>query len=380
MSVRHCDGKTKTLILICRSSLSERDLSPEHWVIESEDEIQLQGSSSEHGTPPALTGEEIIFDQQEPLRSVVVPVLNGSKELPPTPNTDVTITNEASSSQVQSKDNTHVELKVPESPHTISQEIVTEEPPLDDEILRALGDPMHEKPKYGLAINGDLAIRWTAIAKGGLDKEAKEKLFKEHLIPENCILFQAPKLNPEIIASISDSVKNRDKKIELEQQQLGHGITALSRGLSLLIKDPADKLSIIKLLSDASKILADLHQCQTVGRKKLITPLLDKKFIEVSKDIERDEFLYGKDLSEKIKSMKNIQRSGLSIKKDSRPVGGPNFRKPGVNYNGPPRSQAAKPYFRSGPRRPSMEHNNRSYKAPPQAMKKKPDPKPPARK
>ncbi|XP_047531425.1 uncharacterized protein LOC125067091 [Vanessa atalanta] len=44
--------------------------------------------------------------------------------------------------------------------------------------------------------------------------DTKEKLMKEYTILENCSLLQAPTLNPEILAAIAETTRNRDKKVE----------------------------------------------------------------------------------------------------------------------------------------------------------------------
>ncbi|KAI8427327.1 hypothetical protein MSG28_001906 [Choristoneura fumiferana] len=101
-------------------------------------------------------------------------------------------------------------------------ESIAEVPTTSPDVLQALGDLMPEKPSYGPPINSDLARIWSTILKNGIQKESKDKLI-DKLMPENCILLKAPKLNPEIAASISDNIVNRDKKIEMEQNQLGIG-------------------------------------------------------------------------------------------------------------------------------------------------------------
>ncbi|XP_048002050.1 uncharacterized protein LOC125238689 [Leguminivora glycinivorella] len=180
---------------------------------------------------------------------------------------------------------------------------------LDSDTLQALGKPLKEKLKYGPNINGDLSKLWSPILKNGLgDYKERQHLLEKYMVPSNCVLLQAPKLNPEILATISEKQKNRDKKIGEEQQQLGHGITALNRALSLLATNTGDRATIINTLSEASQILSDLHHNQTQSRKKLITPILDKKFLDLIKDAERDEYLYGSDLSDKIKALKYAQK------------------------------------------------------------------------
>lgn len=191
-------------------------------------------------------------------------------------------------------------------------------PELDAELLIALGDTPDEVPTYGEKIHQNLAQRWQPILSRGLLKEPKDKLLKEYAVPENCKLLRAPSLNPEISAALTEPVKARDKKIETAQQQLGLGLTAINRAMTILLNNGEDKQSrvqAIKMFSDGTRILSDLHYTETQYRSKLITPCLDKAFLNIIQNVERDEFLFGNKLSEKIKASKTIEKQGLQIKR-----------------------------------------------------------------
>lgn len=192
------------------------------------------------------------------------------------------------------------------------------EPDLDPELLKALGDANDDVPAYGPKIHTSLAQRWDPILKKGLQQEAKEKLLAEYAVPENCKLLKAPTLNVEIYAAVSDLVRNRDKKLQTNQDQLGLGITAISKAMTLLLNSD-DKIQSVKILTDACRILADQHYTQTQIRTKLITPGLEKSFLSVIKDEDRDETLFGSKLSEKIKASRAIEKQGLQIKKTQAP-------------------------------------------------------------
>ncbi|XP_069355792.1 uncharacterized protein [Maniola hyperantus] len=188
-------------------------------------------------------------------------------------------------------------------------------PELDPDILSALGETTKEVPKFGPKIHDKLSCLWLPILKKGLNKDVKEKLVKEYLIPENCSLLQAPKLNPEISAAVVEGARTRDKRVETVQQQLGQGIAALNKGLELLLDDGKNRIQAIKFLSDSCRILCDLHYVETESRKKIITPGLDKAFLNIIQDVDRDDLLFGNKLSEKIKATKVIEKQGLQIKK-----------------------------------------------------------------
>ncbi|XP_013174283.1 PREDICTED: uncharacterized protein LOC106122742 [Papilio xuthus] len=112
-------------------------------------------------------------------------------------------------------------------------------------------------PKFGPKIHDKLAQLWQKILRKGLGKEAKDKLVKSYLISKNRSLLQAPKMNPEISAAVSDVSRRRDKKIKAVQQQLGQGISALTKGLELLLDD-GNKLQAISFLSNSCRLLCDL--------------------------------------------------------------------------------------------------------------------------
>lgn len=201
---------------------------------------------------------------------------------------------------------------------------------LDPDILTALGETTEEGPKFGPKINENLPRLWLPILRKGMTKEAKEKLVKEYPIPENCPLLQAPKLNPEMSAAVAEGARSRDKRVEAVQQQLGQGISALNKGLELLLDDGKDRLQAIKFLSDSCRLLCDLHYMETEARKKFITPGLDKSFLNIMQDVDRDELLFGGKLSDKIKATKVIEKHGLQIKK---PASTP--KTPSTSYQAP---------------------------------------------
>ncbi|KAH9634346.1 hypothetical protein HF086_011606 [Spodoptera exigua] len=269
----------------------------------------------------------------------------------------------------------------PENSTQSSTAVDPEIPTISSEVLLALGDLMPEKPVYGPPVNSDLARIWSNILKSGLLKETKQKLM-EQLIPENVPLLKAPKLNPEISASVSDNIVSRDKKIEFEQNQLGIGLSIISNAISVLINnDSVDRLKLISLLSDAGRILTDLHLVQTKSRRNLIFPVIDKKFYDAIKDVERDEYIYGVNLTDKIKVLKTCQQSGQSIKKPTFNQHNNKANHKG-NSQGPPRYNQRTP-ARYGPKKhqssiQARKHHGHYYQSTTKKTKT-PQEKPPAR-
>ncbi|CAH0722817.1 unnamed protein product, partial [Brenthis ino] len=240
-------------------------------------------------------------------------------------------------------------------------------PVLDPSILAALGEITDETPEFGEKIHENLVQIWSPLSKQGMSKDNREVLLKNYLIPENCTWLQAPILNPEISAAIPESGRARDKKMAATQRQLGVGITAINRGLHLLIHD-GSKIEAIKFISDGCRILSDLHHQNTETRIKFILPGLDKSFLQFLERTERDNTLFGSDLSEKIKASKTIVKQGELIKKalpppkpstsnNSRAQPNANRSSYQGNWQGPPRSQPNRGGGRGG-------HKRTSYRIP----------------
>lgn len=238
------------------------------------------------------------------------------------------------------------------------------EPELDPDLIEALGESTCDTPEYGAKIHDNLATLWLPLLRKGVSKENKDKILKEYLIPDNCRLLQSPKLNPEISAAVPDLARNRDKGLMSQQQQLGSGITAVNKALDLLLKGD-NKKEAIQHLSNACRILSDLHALFTHNRIKLITSNLDRNFLHVIKDSERDETLFGSRLPDKIKAAKAIERQGQQIRKPNNPKvsyvshSASNRASTSGNWNAPPRYQTYRG-GRGGSRKPPAQ-NRRPY-------------------
>lgn len=206
-----------------------------------------------------------------------------------------------------------------------------------------LGEAKKVDVPLGENIPTEISERWGRILLDGLAKEQKEKLMAKMLIPKNFELAKAPKLNLEVASILTEPVKNRDKRLETAQDQLGAGIAGLVNLTKDLIQSDMDKLDIIKKLSEAIQVLLDLHYEESLNRRRLIVPMLDKSFFSIIKGVKRDQYLFGVDLGENIKTSKSIEKSSQQIKK---PV--PVFKRPQTsqqplqgNPRAPPRQQPA---------------------------------------
>lgn len=195
--------------------------------------------------------------------------------------------------------------------------MVTSEPGLDPDLLDILGtDPSHIE-EYGPNINDELASRLNFIATHGLDKENRKELLKKYLIPSNCKNLSAPKMNPEIKAATPDYVLKRDKSIEINQKQIAAAITCIGHIMSSQIKNSERNNDLLKSLMDVSRILCDVQCHQSNSRRNYALYSLKKDLKEQISNTNIDEFLFGQDLTEILKTAKAVSKSSSDLKADA---------------------------------------------------------------
>ncbi|XP_063368524.1 uncharacterized protein LOC134657308 [Cydia amplana] len=193
----------------------------------------------------------------------------------------------------------------------ITQDTISTE--LDDEILEVLGDAPKSEIKMGKPTHKDLASRWQEILDKGLVKETKDKLTEAYLIPENCDLLVAPLLNPEVKAALADNLVKRDNAIMAKQHQIAIAIAALNQAAELIIaKEQHTK--ILKPISDACRLLCDSHCSDTKTRRGFVISAINPDMKDVLSETKRNKFLFGDNVSEKLKSAKTIKLSGSDLK------------------------------------------------------------------
>ncbi|KAI5633830.1 hypothetical protein NE865_13466 [Phthorimaea operculella] len=198
------------------------------------------------------------------------------------------------------------------------------------------------KPKKPI-VRTEIAERWQEILEKGLKKEEKEELTKLNPPFENCPKMVAPKLNKEVGAALNDNGKKKDALIELRQKQMSTSLSCLGQALQLCIKSTMDnKLDIIKKLNDASRLLCDAMYLDTRGRRTLVLSSINKNLKDSLLETEPNEFLFGDNLTDKIKTAKAVQKSGKELKtfsdeKKQKKKPEPEKKK-SLNWRGPPQT------------------------------------------
>lgn len=205
---------------------------------------------------------------------------------------------------------------------------------IDPEILQILGDDPSNQNNYGDNLHKEIIPRWQYILTNGLEKGIKSELLKQYLPPENCASLRAPKLNLEVKAALNELNAKKEAFNENKQNQLSSCLAALGKALNLALcsNENAIPQDIIKPLSDAGRLLCDYHYRESQSRRYAVINTLNKEIRDTVKNTKIDEFLFGSNLAEQIKSAKAITKSGSELK-----IPRPQYKPPAT---GPPQRGA----------------------------------------
>ncbi|XP_050512905.1 uncharacterized protein LOC126888594 [Diabrotica virgifera virgifera] len=161
---------------------------------------------------------------------------------------------------------------------------------------------------------------------GGMDLQEPPNKQLQALLGDECetpILF-APSLHNDIASrwnvilrkgALTDSNERRDARLSSLQSQVGAGIAAIGKVLSSLYEkgEERDKENI-QALSDAGRILADVHYQETISRRDLVLLNINKDLRDTLSESPPDEWLFGGNLEEAIKAKKTIDISSQQLR------------------------------------------------------------------
>lgn len=238
-----------------------------------------------------------------------------------------------------------------------------------------MGVDINNSKQNELNLQPTLAKKWNEYISKGLDLNAKKDLIEKYPLEGNCHL-SAPKLNPELASMLNEAAIRRDKHFCDSQNLLGAGMSALGMALSSLItnKEGGDRLDIIQKLSDTGKLLAELHHVNSIARRAYISPGLNKNIKPVMEKTAIGSFLYGDNLTEKIKDAKSMEK----VAQDLKLAIPPSFKKPqhsnNLNWKTPPVRQTSmgqvgttkfRPKYKSPPIKRTFPLKNIQYRREP---------------
>lgn len=207
---------------------------------------------------------------------------------------------------------------------------------LEEDVLQLLGD-VGTGAVEEFKFHPELVKQWKKVLSEGLSKEVKSEMLDQYPRKGNCPI-STPKLNPEIEAIVNDSIKRRDKYLAADQEICGAGLSSLGEAINMIFNSDNDgiaKNDLLKLLLDSGKLMCDLFAQLTKARKAFIYPGLDKKAKTLLGNATTGEFLFGPELSQRIKTASTVEKIGLTLKPQPPGKKTP-FRANSLNWKRPP--------------------------------------------
>lgn len=288
-----------------------------------------------------------------------------------------TLPHETSSMEARRNADSHQIIPGPSTaPELLNLEDETE---LEDDILKILGDAPQPDLALGSNIHRDIASRWHSILLKGLSKEVKELIMKKYLIPANCNLLIAPVLNPEAKTAVPEVLVKRDSTLLQKQNQIGIAIAALSQLSEMILRNETTKQVLLQPLSDACRLLCDSHHIETQTRRNILMSSINTNLRDTMVNADRDKYLFGEDLAEKLKVAKSVQKTGESLVKTN-PVASSNrhtknIPRRNLNFRGqPPKKPPNRGSESSRGRAPTRQARTQPYTRHPPPPPKAPSP------
>ncbi|XP_015125107.2 uncharacterized protein LOC107046899 [Diachasma alloeum] len=132
---------------------------------------------------------------------------------------------------------------------------------------------------------------------------------------------EAPQVNLPIQRHMSEIAIKRDKHFIDTQNCVGTAIITLSAAISMGMNnaEDIDYAQLMKYLWDTGKLLCDTYHQQSIARKSFITPILDKEIKPTLDASISDKWLYGENLTDQVKDVKEIEKASASLKPPPKP-------------------------------------------------------------
>lgn len=218
------------------------------------------------------------------------------------------------------RDVASIEHPINEEPNTAASPVfqIHNDVDISEDLIKILGKDPEQNPGENAVLHPALTSRWNHLLINGLEREEKLSLLNKYVLPSNCQAMAPPEVNPEILSILSPPNSNRDKNLQGQQTQLAKGLVALSKGMEVLLTNkriPKEiKENLLEYLSDSGRILTDLQYNITMVRRNLISPSLSKSVKEAVEKTKPINFLFGTDLTEKVKEAKTLERTSKDLR------------------------------------------------------------------
>lgn len=172
----------------------------------------------------------------------------------------------------------------------------------------------------GVTLHEEIVVRWTSYLQKGLDKDIKKNLIEKYPKVTNCDALEPPRLNAELSSCLPEYVLKQDKFLARCQEELAHGLIALGSNLNQLLQEPEANKPSISALADAGQLITNVHHTLSSHRRYSILPHVKSDCKKVLESSEIDQYLFGSELQELVKSDQTIKKVGSDIKSNPKPT------------------------------------------------------------
>lgn len=180
-----------------------------------------------------------------------------------------------------------------------------------------LGEDPQKSKALDITLHESVKLHWNYWITHGIEKKVKEELTEKYARSTE---FDAPKLNAEISAILTEATIKRDRYMLENQKLAGSALTAIGSALTMIMsEEEVDKLTFVQRLNEAAKLIIEIHHNQSVSRKTFIYPGVKKQFQNMLKETKSDNLLFGNNLADKIKDSKNIEKLSQNVKNQTVP-------------------------------------------------------------
>ena len=244
------------------------------------------------------------------------------------------------------------------------------EEPLDEELTGVFGKNPLESKALDIKLHSTVYTRWKYWYEKGINKDEKVELLEKYNCPAG---LEVPKLNPEIALKIPSHSKSRDVYMAQRQQMVGSALNALGSVITMLIKEKDSvrekRREITAKLHEVGQLMIEVMHSQTKSRKALILAGVDKDTKAILADAKTEDYLFGKNLAEKFKEAKSMEKVAISIKRPAAPKTQLPLQRQPLNYNGlqgkrPVPNRAGYQDFQSGQYKPRHSSRGRMRNQP----------------
>ena len=166
-------------------------------------------------------------------------------------------------------------------------------------------------PSVGKPVDEAMALSVPFLMGPKMKTETLTETGDKYLPPSNCLTLDVPRVHPPIWDNIQATTRSRDLKLQRVEKPLVKGVTALIQSFG------GKKTS--NMQQDALALLChSLYELNSL-RKEFMKPDINPKYQHLCKATNPvTQYLFGDDLSQKVKDLKEEQKAAEGVMKSSR--------------------------------------------------------------